>query len=360
MKSYTIKVYEPDGTYLTTVNDQLRLSKIRFRSTVNGGQGNLSVKIKSEFDDPPSWAALNNFFKIYCIKLENKVQTEQLVFSGFISRVEHVREGSKEYMEISTMSLAGLLGLALFKSGASFDVTKSTVDPSTIATDIISAVNTAIGTSWLSSGANIDSVGTNVSYVFKKMRWLASMQKSLELAGGDFYWFIGADGELYFKQIPSTATHSFNILKHVNSVRVVNSSEKIVNDSTVSYSGTKNATDATSITNYFKRDEWQEDTDLDANAAQQFVDGRVADNKDPVIQVKCEINSSYNIETIKPGDTCKFYGTKIGSTVLGTNMVVVSVDYDETNVVLTLGDEFQNFGTELTKYLGNQLLEKQL
>lgn len=360
MKSYIVKVYQSDGTYITTINDLLRLSKIRFRSTVNSGQGNLSIQVKASFNEPPSWAAMNNFVKIYCVKLEAGVQSEQLLFTGFITQVEHLLKGSDEKLTLSVLGLGSLLGLALYKDGSNFDVVKSGVDPSAIATDIISVVNTAIGTSWLSTGANIDTVGTNVSYTFKKQRWLNAMNKALEFAGGDFFWHIGSDGELYFKQLPSSATHKFNILKHVNQIKVVNSAESIVNESTVDNGTVYDQDDSSSISAYFKRDEWREDTDLDANAAQQFVDGRVADNKDPKLQVQVEINSEYDIETIRPGDTCKFFGTSIGSTTLGDNMVIVSVEYNETTVKLTLAEEFSNFGAELTKYLDGQLLDKQL
>lgn len=361
-KSYNIKIFEPDGTYLTTVNETLRLSDIRFRATMNSGQGVMGLKIKSSFDDPPSWAALNHFVKVFCVKLDNGTQTEELLFTGFITQIEHELRGSEEFMQLSVMGLSALLGLALYKDGAAFDVAQTGVDPSAIATDIITAANAGIGTSWLSTGSNIDTVGTNVSYTFKKLRWLEAMQKALEFAGGNFFWFIGADGELYFKELPSTATHKFNILKHVNSIRVVNTSEEIINESTVlhSGSGTKTASDASSITTYFKRDEYQEDTDMNAAAGQQFVDGKVADNKDPKIKVSVEINSSFDIESIRPGETCKFYGTKTGSTVLGSNMIIKSVEYDETTVKLTLAEDFANFGTQLAEYMDTQFLDRQL
>ena len=362
-KSYNVKIYEPNGTYVTTVNESLRLSDIRFRSTMDAGQGVLGLKIKSDFDSPPAWAALNYFVKVFCVKLNGSNQTEQLLFTGLITRVEHEMQGSEEFMQLSVLGLSSLLGLALYKDGSNFNVVKSAVDPAVMAADVISVANTAIGFTWLSTGGNVETVGTAVSYTFKKLRWLEALQKIKSFAGGNFFWFIGADGELHFKQIPATASHKFNILKNVNSIKVVNSAEEIINESTVEYTGgsTKVSTDAASVTAYFKRDEYQPaDTDLDANAAQQVADTQVTDNKEPKLQVSVEINSTFNIEGIKPGDTCKFFGTRTGSTVLGDNMVINSVEYNETTVKLTLVEDFGNFGTQLSKYLGNQLLDRQI
>lgn len=351
-KSYNIKVYDKTGTYITTVRETERLSKISFRSNINGGQGELSLEVKSSFDSPPSWAAFNNFVKVYVVKIVAGVQTEQLLFCGFISQFTNTKIGSNESMTVTILSLSSLLGLALYKDGASFDVVHTAADPSDIAIDIISKVNTQIGGSWLSTSSNVDTVGTDVSYTFAHKKWSDSMDKCVELSGGDFFWYIGADGDLHFKSKSATPDHKFNILKNVNEIEVTNSSESIVNESTIdSVSSTESATDATSISTYWKRDEWKSDSDMDSTAGQQYVDGRVADKKEPLFQVKVVINETYDIESIHPGHTCKFFGTKIGSTTLGGNMLIVAVSYKENYVALTLEDDSVNFGVQLSRFM---------
>jgi len=360
-KSYIIKIYDSAGVYITTLNEKLRLSKIGFRETINGGQGGLSLSIKSEFVSPPSWAELNNFAKIYVVKVVDGVQSESLLFTGMITQVRNTLQGSTEYLTLSILALSSLLGLALYKEGSSFDVVKSSVDPADIATDIISKVNSSIGGSWFSTGANVVNVGTNVSYTFKKKNWLNAMGIALKLSDSNYYWWIGADGELYFKESSATPDHKFNIATNVNKIDVVSSSEKIINESTIkTSSATQTANDATSIADYFKRDEYREDNDADSSAGQQFVDYEVATKKEPKLKVKVTINSTYDIESIRPGQTCKFFGLKLGSTTLGENMLIVGVNYKETEVDLTLDDEFANFGSELSGFFEEQLLERQL
>lgn len=332
------------------------MSKPRFRATVNSGQGNLNIRLKARFDSPPSWASLNNFIKVYWVKVENGVQTDGLLYTGFITRVEHVLRGSSEFMNVSTLALGSLTSLALYKDGSSFDVVKTSVDPAVIATDIVTKANTQIGGSWLSSGSNVVNVGTTVSYIYEKSYWFEALNETLSFTGGNYYWYIDESGELYFKPYGGSPDHKFNITKNVNEIIVENNAELITNESSV-FNGTDtySQTDATSITNYFKRDEWKNDENLDAVTAGQYVNGRVANNKDSKIQVLVEINTSYDLESIRPGQTCSFFGLDIGSTLLGSNMKIVSVEYNEDTVTLGLSEDFGNFGEELTKYLNNKL-----
>jgi len=359
MKSYNIKIYSKTGIYITTVKQTTRLSKIGFRSTVNGGQGSLSLAVTSPFDDPPSWAVFMNFVKVFVVKICDGVQTEELFFTGYISRISHVKKGSNEYMTLDVLSLSSLLGLALYKDGASFDVVHTSVDPATIATDIIDAVNTGTN-DWLSYGTNVESVGVNVSYTFEKQRWLKALTKTLEFAGGDFFWFIGADGDLNFKSYPTTPTHKFNILKDVNEISIDNTSEGILNSATLDNGTAYGSEDATSVSTYFQRDQWESDTGMDATTAQQYVDGIVVDEKDPKLSITVEVNTNYDIESIQPGHTCNVFGVKTGSTVLGSNMKIVAVEYSESRAVLTIAEDVGNYGEQLSKYFANQLQERQL
>lgn len=363
MKSFNIKVYDSSGNYITTVNENLRLSDISFTEKINSGQGELSLSVKSDFENPPSWAEFNNFIKISVVKIESGIQTELLIYTGFISRINHVRKGSQEYIDISILSLSGLLGIGLYKDGSSFDVIFSSVDPSDISTDIIDKANASIGGSWLSYGSNVDSVGVNIDYVFQKKKWLDAMNFIIKLSGADWFWFIDNSGELYFKEKPSTPTHKFNIETDVTDISIINDSEGIINSSTVEYGGsglTVTDSDATSISNYFKRDTYEKETDIDVNGATQLAEYNVATQKDPKIKVRAVINSRYDIESIHAGDTCSFFGLSLGSTVLGSNLMIVSVNYSEDEVEIELSETFSNFGDELGKYIENQFQKKQL
>lgn len=264
-------------------------------------------------------------------------------------------------MNISLLSLGSLLSLALYKDGADFDVVKTSLDPAVIATDIVNKANTQIGGSWLSVGSNVVNVGSLVSYTYEKMKWFGAMNRTLELTGGNYYWYINEAGEFYFREYPASPTHKINLLKNVNEIMVENNSELILNESTVYNTALSyNATNASSITNFFKRDEWQENPSLDAIAAQNYVNGRVADNANPKINVSVELNETYNLESLRPGQTCSFFGLEIGSTLLGNNMKIVSVEYDQTTARLVLSEEQGSFGNELTKYLSNQLQSKKI
>lgn len=349
-RTYNAKVYQSDGTFISEINKKIILSDISFRSSINSGQGALVLDVVSQFDSPPTWASFNNFIKIFCVKVEKKIQTEELLFTGFISQIEHNLQGSNESMKITALSLGSILGLALYKDGSNFDVVKSD-DPAVIAQDIISKTNAIIGTSWLTASANVETVGTSVSYTFSKKKLLDSMNQTLKFAGGDYYWHIGADGDLYFKNMPTAATHKFNIAKHVNYITATNNSETINNEYSVDHGpSTYTATNATSVSNYWKRDKFKEDADMSETTAEQYADGIVLDKALPKLQVRAEINTKYDIESVKPGHSCKFYGLKIGSTTLNNNMLIVAVDYKPESAIITLENDFADFGINLRNF----------
>jgi len=347
-KHYNLKFYDKAVAYITTLNESLRLSKINFGQQVNGGQGELSVKIKSAFDDPPTFAALNNFVKVYCVKNNAGTQTEQLVYSGFVSQVRHVVEGSNQFVEVKMQGLAALLAANLYKSGSSFDVTHTGVDPSTIVLDIISKSNALTGAHFVTTG--VQSVGVNITDTFEKLTHSKAMDRALGLAGGGWRWFIGADGNVVFAPTATSADHVFNLQKHINAIEATNSMESIVNDATV---GSENATDATSIAAYYKRDQYTSPDSMDATARQQLADSQVADAADPKLLTTIVLNSEFDIESVKPGDTCKVIGLKIGQTVLGDNLLIVSTEYDEQTLRLTIAEKYQDFGQELHRFVAS-------
>ena len=65
------------------------------------------------------------------------------------------------------------------------------------------------------------------------------------------------------------------------------------------------------------------------------------------------INSEYNIETIKPGHTCKLLNINEDQTTFSNNMQIVSVAYSPVAVTLELAEFRTSFGEELQKFVTN-------
>ena len=73
---------------------------------------------------------------------------------------------------------------------------------------------------------------------------------------------------------------------------------------------------------------------FDADAADQAGANFISDSKNPEIKVVCSIidnngnENGYDIESIKPGDTCSFYGFASNlNELFRDNMLITKVDY---------------------------------
>jgi len=266
---------------------------------------------------------------------------------------------------LSVLGLASLFSRSLYKDGASFDVTQSTVDPSAIMSDIITEFQSAysgtpewIGTdaqAGIRTGGQNDSVGTNVTYTFRKLFWNQACEKTLELAGGDRFFFIDKGGDFIFKDKPTTATHAFTIGKDVEELRLSHTQESVINDVTVEYTtGTVTQDDATSESDFGLNERYFVETDTtDATSAQQIADAKIADFKDKRIKGVLTINDNYDIETIEPGHTVKVQNLLKGSTSVIDNMLVVATAYTENKIKLELAEQSANIGESISDLIAS-------
>ena len=360
-KNYNIKIYDKDGTFLSTVDSSRRKNKIRFSEIINGGQQELNLDLKYDFDNYPSYFVPFNFIRVYAVTSASPKGT--LLYSGWISKVTGLTDG----IQVTSLGLASMFNLSLYKDGSNFDVAKTDEDPATIVNDIIATFQAeyppSSGYEWIGTdevigirtGGHVDTVGTTVNFTFKKMTWLRAMQKCVELAGGTWFWYVDKGGDVYFREKPSTPTHKFTIDKDVQDFNIPHSIEQITNDVTVAYSGgTVQSFDSTSINNYGKREIYvDESSSSDSGSAQQIADQKVAEGKDRKVATTLVINNAYDIETIRAGDTCQVMNYRKDSNILIDNMLIVQADYAEDTIKLRLEEQGLDFGGTLQKFVTN-------
>ena len=90
-KQFTIKIYDQDGT--TFLKNIVKPKNIpTFTSTLNGGYGQCILDLNLAFDDFDEGASINfmNMVKIYALTIDSKVQSETLIYTGFISQYRAV------------------------------------------------------------------------------------------------------------------------------------------------------------------------------------------------------------------------------------------------------------------------------
>lgn len=105
----------------------------------------------------------------------------------------------------------------------------SSQDPSTILTTILTNYNAAGGVVTVPA-AGYALTGNTTSYTFKVNTILEAVQKVLDLAPSDWYWYVDpATQILYFKQTPTTPTHTFKKGRHFDQINIGATVANVVN-----------------------------------------------------------------------------------------------------------------------------------
>lgn len=351
-KTYVYKVYENDGTtLLKTWEGNVVVSLPTFNAQMKGGYGNCSLRLKLPFDDfdEGTSIAYGNIVKIYEVDTDNV--NGRIIYTGYISQYNPFFDNNKEGVNIELLGLVSLLTRDYYKNGATYAVTETSQDPSTIFQNIITQANSVLpGTPFSYSASTISTTGQSVTYTYTARKWVDALQDTFDLIGGGWFWYIGADGSVYLKQKPSSATHTFTIGKDIIAMSVVKSGEKLINEAYIDYNGGNTSdTDATSQTNYGKHAKYINDqSTTDATTAGNIVQTNVDDNKELKISASIVINDTYDIESIKPGDTCKIRNLPTSSSTFTDNMQIVRINYSPTRIELQL-EEIVDFGNEFLR-----------
>lgn len=360
-RQYLAKVFDKDGSTFLKNFTTGRNGKIKnvptFSARVNGGYGECVLDLNLPFDDFDEGTSIEfmNIVKIYAVTIESKTQTETLIYTGFISEYEPYIDGTREEgVRVTLLGLVSLLTFSYYKSGASFTVTHSSDDPETIGREIIDHVNSIYTASYFSyDNDSTDAVGTAVSATFTDKKWFDALKMTGEVAGTNWWWKIAEDGKYWLKAKPSSATHTFTIGKDVDSITAPKNAENIVNDVDVRWSsGTAADSDSTSQTNYLKRTKIVNESGLtDSSAGTQRAAKEVDDNKDPKIRATVVVNSKYDLESIKVGETCQIANYNKDSTFFNSNMMIAATHYLGDLVRVELDQEATNFARELDSFV---------
>ena len=302
-----------------------------------------------------------NIVRVYEVDESNP--TGRLLYTGFVSQYAPYTNGSEQGVNITLLGLVSFLSLAYYKSGSSYTVTHTNQDPADILKAIIDHFNTIYPVSSTAfpnglihyAGGHIASVGTTIDLEFEDQHWDEAVAKVFDYVPEGWYWRIDPDGNVYLQEKPATPTHAFTVGKDTETLEVTRNTEKIKNLLTFrdSAAGVTTFQDATSQSTYGVREEiYTASETADATAISEFGGAFIGNNKDPKVNARMVINLNYDIESIKPGDTCRVNNFKLGADILGDNMQIVSVSYTPDKATLTLEQDI-TFGKELQNFFSN-------
>ena len=327
-----------------------------FSSQINGGYGECILDLDVAFDSFSEGTNINfmNIVKIYAVDTTNV--RGRLIYTGFISKyTPYIDSKSEEGVRVTVLGMVSALALSYYKNGTNFAVTHSAQDPETIGRAIVDHYNTIYSGSLLTyDGDSTDAVGATVSFVFTDQKWIDALKKTGELAGTDWWWKIDETGKYWLKAKPSAATHVFTIGRDIVTIEATKDSEKVVNDVQVRRTGgtATDYSDATSQVTYGKRTKILSDTSMsDVTTANQRGNKEIADFKDSKVKATVTVNNTYDIESVKVGETCRISSYDYANTFFGTNMFIAAVHYSADSIRIELEQQGVQFGKELDTFV---------
>ena len=372
MKTYYSKIYKANGDYISTLKD---VNFSGFRKQINGGLGELVFTIPKKFDD---------FDEDYLIKLNNQVElwvsdsdtgSDGIrIYSGFISRYEPFINNGAEGVTIRCLGYVSKLATSILKHNTYIELQtdssaglKDSVGGSASACEIKTIIKAIIDRHQSDSNnpkinyssTSVESCGNTLTYSFTGVFYLEALTKCLEAAPTNWYWYIGADNIIKFQGKPNQATHTFMFGKDFKNIKIEKNMESVVNSVLVSNNDTilKRFKDNTSIDSFDDRWEIKSDERVtDSTTATNMGDSALAEKKDADVRVVVEIldnngaESGYDIESIQPGNTCRFTGfNDTTSEIFSNNMFIKGVDYTPDMVIL----EIESLKPSIARELAN-------
>ena len=372
MKKYLYKVYRANGTYITNWSDATFYG---FKMQLNSGMGECIIKLARKFDDFGEDGDVKHNNRVDITVIDQDTSPEGLViYSGYISGYSPYIDGYTEGISITLLGYISKLATAILKNGSTVSITYSNTDPSQMVKNIIDRYRAECTNPKINyTAATIEMTGQSNTYTFKLLTYADALTKCVELAPANYWWFVGADNVFYFQPKANLATHRFVFNKHFKKIEVFKNMEKVVNRVLFTNGLTganailKLYSDTDSSDDYDDRWEILNDSNIiDETTANNKGNAYLSKYKNADITTEVEIidnnesTAGYDIESIKPGDTCSFLGlNEITSKTFSGVLLIKSVSYtpDKASIeVESLQESIARSQNNLSKQLQEEII----
>lgn len=354
VKEVYYKFYNSAGTFLGFVTDY---ELGTFDMNINGGLSDFAISLPRQFDNFSKDTLIAHGNEVQIWVSDNDAPSGVQIYSGKIEEYSPEVD-TDEKLGIRVIGYASLLAQDILKNSTTIKIAYSAQDPSAIMKDIIDKFRSANSGTKLNYGSGtttISNTGKSVGTTFFTASYADALDLVRQLANYDWYYFFDTDNLLYFRQIASTPTHYFTIGKDLESIRVNSSTLQMING-LIFWNGlqkedpeyiSKYYSDSTSQTAYGRKVFARQDGRFKARtgSADELMNREINAYKNPLVSVTLRVidnsamygNYGYNIESIKPGQTCKVLNVASGS-ALGSNMLITKVTYGLSYVDLEVAN----------------------
>jgi hypothetical protein len=357
-KNISIKVYDPNGGF---IKEWANADFSGFSKEINAGLGECVINLYEKFDYTGSELKLGNLVEILVSDKQTSTDGWYLIYAGYISLYEPMVDGGKEGITVHLLGHYTKLSLDILKSGSQTtvytDSTNGIGTSAAAATDAGKVIRGIIdryraettSPKMFYSAQSIPLVSQNLNYIFEQKTYREALDIAKDACPSGYFYYVNQFGEVYLKSKSTSPTHTFVLGKHFKSVKVERSMEKIRNVMLI-WDGQaagiyKQYKDDASISQYGRRVQTLNDYGIqDSGSADNIGNKFISENKDPDIRVVCEILddnyetvNGYDIESIEPGDTCRFVGfNEEFADIFRDNMLITQVNYNLDRVQLII------------------------
>lgn len=363
-KSYIALVRSQSGAYLATWE---AFTFGGFSKKLNGGLGECVITLPRSFDQGGPDLQLNVDVELRVSDRETLGSLEdvggRVVYRGYVSLIERGVDGGRETVTVRALGYWTRLSVDFLKSGSQTTLYSNSTTGLTVtsgsqnAADVSHMVRAlmaryAAETSSPKISLNDEDApncGVTAKFRFEQKTYREALDDLKSLAPAGIYWYVGESGLLTFKTVPTSPTHRFVFGRHFERVETEHSMEKVRNvlllwngESGVSKIY-KSYADADSVASYGRRAEAANEYGIDdAAAADAYAAKFLAENREPSFRIVCSILDSngqddrgYDIESIQPGDTCRFLGFDADfAEAFRDNMIITGVEYSAGRAVI--------------------------
>lgn len=342
-----VKVLDKDREFKTTIPRSLISWGVSFSSVINSGFGSLTLTIMEWYN----YAGIIHWDIIVIIDWSKNivsevwgaiVQDEYYLYQWVVDSIERAAELSKTYVKVWCTWLQSLMSQTIYTYSGNKAFTR-TASPDAIVKEILDLFSDHFSY----TTGTIPAYGSNISVEFDYTDCLEAIKTVQEISGRIFT--IDGDGVCTFKAAGTDPDHMLVFQKDITSIVTYEDGSEIVNSYVVEYDGgfTSAIEDATSISTYGKREKQVGDSSLKNSAtATAYGNALLAKTKDPKYNTEIEVNNSYDLESLKPGQVVTVTNTDYDI----VSKVIQKVQYKQTSAVLYL-DAYENLSTELKKLL---------
>ena len=359
MKKISIKVLNTSGEL---IKEWVNATFDGFSKEINSGLGECLVTLGEKIDYSGSELKLGNIVEIYVSDSNTITEGFKKVYSGYISMIEPMVDGSNEKILVHILGHYTKLSTDILKDGAQVVLYSDTTDGLTTTASgseaDIGLILRAIITRYRAETSNpilyttlasVPLITQTALYSISMKTYREAFDSVCSMLPSGYFWYVDENGLTSIKSKPTTATHNFQFGRHFKAIKIEKSMEKIRNFCLV-WNGETGASavfnhyeDDASILQYGRRVETIVDYGIDDDTSADKIGAKfIAENKNPSVKLTCEILDNnidtvngYDIESINPGDTCSFIGFDASlSSILEENMLITKVDYLFDRVII--------------------------